>query len=302
MNKYIFILFLIIPLKLTSGEALIYEKKLHADSIDSLCINDKEIISASFDGNINKTNNKETKIIGKHKDWVRKVICTGSNIISASNDGTISIWSDSKKIKSVRAHSWWVTDIALSGNKLVSVSLDETVKVWSYPELELLYSHKIYGSNKHYTVMVDSGRAFVGSTLGTMNVLDMKTYKWLREKQRLLSTYSISQSMTKSKEAIFFGSSDGFITKINSNSLRIKRQRRISSFSLKAVSYSQGYLYVGDSGGVLRKINPNNLKELYVISQYPEAVQAVAIDDNYIYAGYNKGYIRIFINKNDITK
>ncbi|MCW8901394.1 MAG: hypothetical protein OQK95_12040, partial [Gammaproteobacteria bacterium] len=78
MNKYIYILVIIISSKLAVGEALIYEEGIHADSIDSLCVNGRAIVSASFDNAINKTIDNESKTIGKHNDWVRKVICTDS--------------------------------------------------------------------------------------------------------------------------------------------------------------------------------------------------------------------------------
>ncbi len=300
MSKYIYIILTIISLKLAAGEAIIYENKIHTDSVDSLCVKGDKIYTASFDGTIKRTIDNESKIIGKHKDWVRKIICTGSNIISASNDGYITVWNGVKKISSVQAHSWWVTDIALSDNKIVSVSLDETVKVWSYPELKLLYSHKLYGSNKHYSVVVNNGRAFIGATNGNMNVLDINTYKWIRKRQRYLEAHSVFVSATKSDKEIFFGASDGNIIKVNSASLRKVLQRKISNFPLKAITLSQGYLYIGDSDGVLQKINIENFNEYSVINHSSEAVRAITIDNNFIYAGYDNGYIRIFNKKEKI--
>jgi len=275
------------------GEEIIYEKKSHADSVDSLCVNGKNIVSASFDGSIKTTNNNETTIIGKHNDWVRKVICTDSNIISASNDGMITIWSDYKKIKSIQAHSWWITDIVLSGDKIVSVSLDETVKVWSYPELKLLYSHKLYGSNKHYSIAVNNGKAFIGSTHGLMSILDISSFEWIESKM-IAGTYAILISATKSKKHIIFGSSDGFIIKVMASPPYNMLKEKISNFALKAVAQSEGILYVGDDNGVIRKISIDNIKEPYVLSRFPEAVRALTIDNDLIYAGYDNGHIRIF--------
>lgn len=293
MNKYIYITLIIIPLKLAAGEALLYEEKVHSDKVDSLCVNKGEVYSASFDRSITKTVNNESKIIGKHKDWIRKVICTGSNVITASNDGKITIWNDVEKIRSVQAHSWWVTDIALSTDKIVSVSLDETVKVWSYPELNLLYSHKIYGSNKHYSVIINNGKAFIGSTHGLMFIIDLNNFKLLKQKN-IANYYSVLISSTKSDKYIFFGGSDGFITKVSASTPYKVLHEKISDFPLEAITQSDEYLYIGDSNGVLRKINMENLNELTIINHSSEAVSAIAISNDFLYAGYNDGYIRIF--------
>ncbi len=297
MSKYICIFLAIISLKLTASETIIYEKKIHADSIDSLCVSDEKIYTASFDGSIKRTIGDESKIIGKHKDWVRKVICVDSNIISASNDGTIAIWNGLKKTRSVQAHSWWVTDIALSDDKLISVSLDETVKVWSYPELKLLYSHKIYGSNKHYSVAINNGKAFIGSTHGFMSILDMENFNWLMQSKVVSGYYSIPLSVTKSDKHVYFGSSDGFITKVMTSAPFKIDRKKISEFPVKALVYNQGLLYIGDRKGVLRKVNTEKLNKPYVINHLPQAISSLAISNNFIYAGYDNGYIRIFNKK-----
>ena len=299
MNKYIYIILTIISLKLAAGEAIIYEKKIHIDSVDSLCVKGKKIYTASFDGTIKRTIDNESKIIGKHKDWVRKVICTDSNVITASNDGSIAIWNNFKKIRSVQAHSWWVTDIALSDDKLISVSLDETVKVWRYPELKLLYSHKIYGSNKHYSVVINNGKAFIGSTNGHMFVLDVNRFKWVKQKG-ITSSYSIPISSMKSGKYVFFGTSDGHIVRVMASSSYDILTKKISGFAIKAIAENEGVLYIGDDNGVLRKINMDNLKKADVINNFPEAIRTLAIDNNSIYAGYDNGYIRIFNKKVEI--
>lgn len=297
MCKYIYIALIIIPLKLAASEAPIHEGKIHTDSVDSLCVKGEEIYSASFDRTIKRTVGSESKIIGKHNDWVRKIICAGSNVITASNDGSIAIWNNLKKIRSVQAHSWWVTDIALSDNKIVSVSLDETVKVWSYPELKLLYSHKIYGSNKHYSVAINNGKAFIGSTHGRMFVLDVNSFKWVKERG-ITSRYSIPISSVKSGKYIFFGTSDGHIVKVmTSPPYNTIYKKKISNFALKAIAENEGILYIGDDNGVLRKISMDKLKKVDVLNDFPEAIRTLAIDNSSIYAGYDNGYIRIF-NKN----
>lgn len=293
MNKLFYIILIIIPLKLVAEEAVIYEKKIHVDSVDSLCVSDKAIVSASFDGSIKKTIDNKSKDIGKHKDWVRKVICTDSDIISASNDGMITIWNDLKKTHSVQAHSWWVTDIALSNDKIISVSLDETVKVWSYPGLKLLYSHKLYGSNKHYSVIINNSKAFIGSTHGSMFVLDMNSYKWLEHK-RIAEYHSVLTSVEKSDKYVFFGTSDGFIIKVMASAPYNLFKEKISDYAIKALAQKQGILYVGDDNGVLRKISTGSLKPYSILNHYAEAVRTLAIDNNSIYAGYDKGYIRNF--------
>lgn len=304
MNKYIYIL-VIIPLISVADETIIYEEQVHTDSVDSLCIKDKAIISASFDRDIKKTVGNKSKVIGKHKDWVRKVICTDTNIITASNDGMISIWNDSKRIHSVRAHSWWVTDIDLYENKIISVSLDETVKVWSYPELKLLYTYKPFGSNKHYSVTINNGKAFIGSTNGYLFILDMNKIhlkKNIVDRTIILERKAVLLSSTKSLEHVFIGTSNGFIVKVErSNPYRIIT-KQISDFALKAIAYSNGFLYIGDDNGVLRKVNSDDFEEYYEINKYPEAIRTLISENNYIYAGFDKGYIRIFNSVADETK
>ncbi|MCW8899367.1 MAG: hypothetical protein OQK95_01695, partial [Gammaproteobacteria bacterium] len=223
----------------------------------------------------------------------RKVICTDSNVISASNDGMINIWKDLKKIRSVRAHSWWVTDFDLSNNKLVSVSLDETVKVWSYPELKLLFSHKLYGSNKHYSVTINNGKAFIGSTHGLMSVLDISSFEWL-ESTTIAGYYGIPISAAKSDKYVFFGSSDGFIIKVMASAPYKIFKEKISNFALRAIAQEQGILYVGDDDGVLRKVSIDNLKKSYILNHSSNAIRALTVDNDSIYAGYDNGNIRIF--------
>jgi len=301
MNKFICIILIIISLNSIAGEALIYEKKIHTDSVDSICVKGKVIYSASFDGTIKRTVDNISKLVGKHKDWVRKVICKDSNIITASNDGMITIWKDLKKVRSVKAHSWWVTDIALSNRKIVSVSLDEYVKVWSYPELKLLYSHKIVGSNKHYSVVINNGKAFVGSTRGYMHVLDLINFGTPLKINISGHEQNVLLSAVNSTNHIVFGASDGLIIKVSASPPYSRDKKKISDFSLKAIVEKEGVLYVGDEHGVLRKINMNNLKKSTVVNHFPEAIRALAINDDFIYAGYDNGYIRIFDNKTGIS-
>lgn len=297
MKKYIYIA-CIITSNFTAGETLVFDKIIHNDSIASHCIKDKAIISGSFDGTIKETTDYSSKVVGKHKDWVRKVICIDGNIISVSNDGIISIWNDGKILNSVHAHSWWVTDIALHNNILVTVSLDETVKVWSYPHLKLLYSHKIYGSNKHYSVTINKGKAFIGSTRGLVFVLELKGFNkpYVRRVDQL--AISVLLSSTKSNKYVFFGTSDGFIIKVSA-SFPYKKifKVKISDFSLKALTLYQDFLYVGDNNGDIRKINMKNPKKSYLVSHIHEAVRSLSVSDNYIYAGFDNGSFRIFKKK-----
>ena len=301
MNKYSYILAIILPLNLLAGEAITDGRKIHTDRVDSICLMPDKIISASFDGLIKSTIENTSSIIGRHNDWVRKIICNGNYVISASNDGYISVWDGSNKISSVKAHSWWASDIALSGNKLVSVSLDETVKVWSYPALELLYSHKIYGSNKHYSVSVNDGKAFIGSTFGGISILDISSFKWLMQNKFITDYYSIPLSMIKSDKAVFFGSSDGFITKMSTSSPYKSRRKKISKFPIKSLAYNQGVLYASDNNGSLFKIKPKNIDDFSILNHHVKSISALAIKNNDIYAGYDNGFIRVF-SKTEIEK
>lgn len=302
MIKYIYIFFCVLSSNIVAGEKIIYEKKIHSDSVDSLCLNGKEIITASFDHTIKRTINNESKFVGEHKDWVRKVICIDKNMISASNDGTISIWNGFKKIRSVQAHEWWITDIDFYDDKIVSVSLDETVKVWSYPKLKLLYSHKIYGSNKLHSVIINNRKAFIGSTNGRMYVLDMKKFNiigkiWVDRLGR-----SILTSSAKSLKYVFFGTSNGLIARITTSSpYKVVFKKKTSDFAVKAIALYQGDLYIGDDNGVLRKLNMKNLKNKQIVHDSSEAIRTITIDNNIIYAGYDNGYIRKFNLNTDIS-
>lgn len=300
MNKYIYILAIILPLNLLAGEAITEGRKIHTDRVDSICLMSDKIISASFDGLIKSTIDKRSKIIGRHSDWVRKIICNGNYVISASNDGYISVWDGSNKVSSVKAHTWWVSDIALSNNKIVSVSLDETVKVWSYPALELLYSHKIYGSNKHYSVSVNNGKAFIGSTLGGVSILDISSFKWLMQNKRIMGRYSIPLSVAKSDKAVFFASSDGFITKMSTSPPYKSRRKKISKFPIKSLAYNQGVLYASDNNGSIFKIRTKNM-DFSILNHHVKSISAIAVKNTDIYAGYDNGFIQVF-SKMDIEK
>lgn len=181
---------------------------------------------------------------------------------------------------------------------MVTVSLDETVKVWSYPHLKLLYSHKIYGSNKHYSVTINKGKAFIGSTRGLVFVLELKGFNkpYVRRVDQL--AISVLLSSTKSNKYVFFGTSDGFIIKVSA-SFPYKKifKVKISDFSLKALTLYQDFLYVGDNNGDIRKINMKNPKKSYLVSHIHEAVRSLSVSDNYIYAGFDNGSFRIFKKK-----
>ena len=301
MNKNIYFILIILPLNLLASETILSENKIHADNVDSLCLKNKAIISASFDGSIKKTISNKSEIIGRHKDWVRKLICADSNIISASNDGEIAIWKNSKKIRSVQAHTWWVTDIALSNDKIISVSLDESVKVWSYPELTLLYSHKIHGSNKHHSVIVNNAKAFIGSTKGILFVLDLNK---LNMPNKIWIDYPGGSTLTssaKSNKHVFFGTSNGFIAKIAAFPPYKLNKKKISDFAIKGLAQSKGILYAGDDNGVIRKLNISNFKT-EIVNNFPDAVRAITIDNGIIYSAFDNGYIRTFSVKTRESK
>lgn len=300
MNKYIYIACLIITSNLSASEILVFDKLIHDGSIASHCIKNDAIISGSFDGTIKETVGASTKVIGQHKDWVQKIICIDNKIISASNDGAITLWENDRKVKSIQAHSWWVTDIALTNNKLVSVSLDETIKVWSYPDLILLYSHKIYGSNKHYSLIINKGKAFVGSTRGLIFKLDLKSFN--KPSGRIVdrSAKSVLLSSAKSKNHVFFGTSDGFIIKLSASYPYKKLFKiKLSDYSLKALAVNQGFLYAGDNNGDIRKVNIENPKKIHSVSNFKEAVRSLSVNNGHVYAGYDNGYFRILNTKID---
>lgn len=296
MNKFILLL-IILPLKLLASEVITEGREIHADRVDSICLMQGNIISASFDGLIKSSTDKASRVVGRHDDWVRKLICHGKHVISASNDGYISIWEGTNKISTVKAHSWWVSDIALSNNKIVSVSLDETVKVWSYPELELLYSHKISGSNKHYSIGVINDKAFISSTRGKVSILDISSYKWINKYKTITGRYSISLSVAKSDAAVFFGSSSGYITKISAFPPYKSKRKKISKFPIKSLAYYEGFLYASDSNGFLFKIKNKNIKSVLILNHSVKSISALAINDDFIYAGYDNGFVRKFAKK-----
>jgi len=292
MNLFIYPLLGFLSFSLYSEELIISEKKVHEDSIDSICIKKNSFVTASFDGYVKEHTKNKSIIVDKHNDWVRKVLCVNSNVVSVSNSGIISITNKLNKLNSVKAHSWWISDIAINEAKtiLVTVSLDEHVKVWKYPSLELLHKRKIYGSNKHHSVTIHSGKAFVGSTNGVLYIKPLLS-KALYQR-RISGSKETLLSAVSSPNYIFLGGSDGNVFKISVDTYKVIAKLKVSDFAIKALYWYSGYLYIGSDDGSLRRLSGRSMRNISVISQFNEVIRSIAIDKNLLYVGFDKGIVR----------
>jgi len=295
MSKFFYILLCIVSSKLTAGEGIIFDEKIHTDSVDSLCLKGEAIISGSFDGTIVETINTESNITGKHNDWVRKVLCIDSVIVSASNDGNIALWENNDgKIKTIKAHNWWITDLVYTNRKLISVSLDENIKIWSYPDLKLIFGQKLFGSNKLFSVHVASDKIFIGATKGILFIMEsdskrLKTFRLQNEPE------SVIMSIISDQESLYFGSSKGIIYKMPLKNLKAYEKLKVSDSAIKALLYNNGILFSGSDDGYIRKIDVKSFRYISDVSYQDESVRSLMIDSNYLYAGYDDGYIRAYL-------
>lgn len=306
MNLFIYPLLGFLSFPLYSEELIIYEKNVHEDSIDSICIKKNSFVTASFDGYVKEHNEKKSIVVDKHDDWVRKVLCVNSNVVSVSNSGIISITNKLNKLNSVKAHSWWISDIAINEDKtiLVTVSLDEYVKIWKYPSLELIRERKIYGSNKHHSVTIHSGKAFIGSTSG-MVFIEPLSNKALHQRKQFRIFLRIKDarisprigetllSAVSSPNYVFFGDSNGSIYKISVDTYKVIKKLKVSDFAIKAIQWHSGDLYIGSDDGYLRRLSAKTMNNISIVSKFNEAIRTIAIDKNLLYAGFDKGIVRM---------
>lgn len=312
MKLVLYVLLCAISCSIYSEDMWVDEKILHKDSIDSICVKENSFVTASFDGYVNEYLNNQVFTVTKHKDWVRGILCIDGNIVSVSNSGVISLTDKQNKTRSVFGHNWWISEIAYSAdsNKLITVSLDEFVKVWSYPSLKLLFEHKIYGSHKHHTVTVHSGKAYIGSTGGHMYVLDLDTYSlesWLLgafgkttslKPQRIGSFNGAILSSISSPKYIYFGDSNGYLIQINPTTLAVISKMKVSDSSIKGMNIIGNKLYIGSNDGYLKSIVADPMGKVSIVRKFNEAIRTIAKKNNHIYLGFDKGIVRIMELKN----
>lgn len=271
---------------------LLHEQVMHDDSIDGLCISGRYLYTASFDGKIKRTDFTTTEEIGRHTDWVRALLCTDDRLISASNDGRIIIWQDKVIVRQTQAHSWWITDLALYGNKIVSVSLDETVKIWSYPDLQLLFQHKIPGSYKHHSVTVFQDLAFIGSTRN-IAILDLKTHQWPVQ-HLIVNKPDIYHVSAAGDNYIYFGDSAGNIYQLDPANMQFRHSLSLGRYAIKAMAYHDHSLYVGNDAGHLYRIDVPGLQRPELIHRHAQAIRSIKVVNNIMYAAFDQGVVRSY--------
>lgn len=266
------------------------ELSLHEDSIDALCGAGNYIYTASFDGTIKKTDFKEVEIVGRHEDWVRSILCIGDTLVSSSNDGRIIVWEGSSILREVDAHNWWITKLAFYNDKIISVSLDETVKIWSYPELGLLYEHKIPGSNKHHTLAISNSKAFIGST-GSVSVLDLEKYRWIVV-NRSFQNYNAILSATASDQFVYLADSAGNIYQMNPGNVKSRTVLSLEKYAIKAIALHDGALFVGNDNGRIYRVELPEFNRPVLVSEQKQPVRAILIRGRVLYAAYDEGLLR----------
>ena len=277
----------------TLADTPLHELKLHTDSIDALCVKGHDIYTASFDGRVKRTDLTTSEEVGHHDDWVRAILCVDDNQVTASNDGRIIVWHEKSIVSQVKAHDWWVTDLAYHhDNLLVSVSLDETVKVWSYPDLKLLYQHKLPGSYKHYSVTILGNYAYVGSTV-TLSVLDLKKLAW-RFVNLSYGTYDIFCSVTTDNSHVYFGDSAGNIHQFDASTMKSHKIVRTEKFAIKAMTMSKEFLYFGNDSGHIYRVRVPTFGQPELIHEQKTAVRALTISDNMLYAASDEGKLDVY--------
>ncbi len=109
---------------------------IHKGPVRSVAINNKFIISGSYDKTIkiwDINTGKEVETLKGHTDSVLSVAIKDDYIVSGSSDKTIKIWdiNTGKEVKTLRDHSSSVLSIAIKDNYIVSGAGDGTIKVWN---------------------------------------------------------------------------------------------------------------------------------------------------------------------------
>ena len=276
---------------LADTAGVLSERSIHSDSIDALCTTGDSVVSASFDGTIKRVSSGTIENVGAHRDWVRGLLCIDDAIVSASNDGRIVIWKGASVVNQIDAHDWWITDIAFHDNRIISVSLDESVKIWSFPALEPVYQHKIYGSFKHMTVAVCQNRVFVGSTFG-ISVLNLSTFKWIYQ-NKAFDKYNVFLSSAASADVVYFGDDNGKVFRFNASTADLISSATVSRTAIKALAYHEKKLFVGDDDGIVQIVDAESLKSDKVMTHHTQSVRVLRVWGNRLYAGYDGGILRV---------
>lgn len=278
------------PVPCANAVDIEWEKTIDSDSIDALCHTETYLYSGSFDGHIKRISKGAVEEIGAHGDWVRALLCVDDNLISASNDEYIIIWNDGHIVNKIHAHDWWITDIAFYRNTIISVSLDETVKIWGYPDLKLLYQHKIYGSCKHQCVAIGRNKAFIGSTRG-VSVLNLKTRQWIYQ-NKAFDKENVFLSAVAFNNDVYMGDNQGIIYRFDASTANLTATKQVSDMAIKALACRSGVLFAGDDGGAIRSLDVEFQKKVTLLIHFPEPVRAIVTRGNTLFIGCDGGILR----------
>ena len=117
-------------------DSYVYKIECDPGWINCSLITENEIITGGSDNLIrvwSKDKRKLLRVYEGHKDWVNYLsIDEHKNIISASGDGTIRIWTSQNRPTVLSGHKGWIRMIKYLGNgKLASASDDGSVRIWN---------------------------------------------------------------------------------------------------------------------------------------------------------------------------
>eukprot|EP01114_Cavostelium_apophysatum_P010989 TRINITY_DN2514_c0_g1_i1.p1 TRINITY_DN2514_c0_g1~~TRINITY_DN2514_c0_g1_i1.p1 ORF type:complete len:381 (-),score=68.39 TRINITY_DN2514_c0_g1_i1:25-1167(-) len=165
--------------------------KGHSNYVSALLVHGQRLYSGSWDSSIQtwdlNTFTKTTTLLkadsgqsgnytGGHNGPVTALIMVGDNLISASQDGAIKIWSTAFVCKrTLLEHTNWVYSLTVVGKHIFSASRDNSIKVWDLETGKCIKTIQ----DKEYQVSLakSANRIFVGCMDKTIKVLDPTTYE-----------------------------------------------------------------------------------------------------------------------------
>ena len=216
----------------------------HSSWIISVAItpNDDRIVSSDLDGMIkiwDFNNGKEICTIRTYEEDEKSITVTGSNLITGSTDGTITLW-DMKTFRRLQeitvqngSHSSYINSLVVSADNslLISGSNDKKIKIWDLEQLKLLKTIEFDEFVNSLDISKDNNTIIASVWDGSIKFIDLKTGSISREIGEKLKYVKIANLSPNEDLLLIFAGSDGdgeFII------------REVSSGDIKRKFYDEG--------------------------------------------------------------
>ena len=261
----------------------------HTSAVYSVAMNDKYIVSGSYDNSI-KIWNYDGELINTlkgHSSAVRSVAMNDKYIVSGSDHNSIKIWNyDGELINTLKGHSSAVCSVAMNDKYIVSGSYDNSIKIWNY-DGELINTLKGHSSAVSSVAMNDK---YIVSGSDDNSI---KIWNYDGELINTLKGHSSAVcSVAMNDKYIVSGSYDNSIKIWNYDGELINTLKGHSS-AVCSVAMNDKYIVSGSYDNSIKIWNYDG-ELINTLKGHSSAVYSVAMNDKYIVSGSDDNSIKIW--------